>query len=208
MNSKTVIAATQDLERVGLIRVERRRNGESNVYRLPVSVPETGTVTERGRDQNRSKNRNGGVPKTGTEALQKREQNQTDPVNQKGAASPPQDGDGFELTAPAKRDGGCGRLVGLWISLYPEAVGRTFPTSGRGQLAGTLKAMLKATPVDDLAASIHRWFGRQRDDYGVALFKCKVEGGNDELIRRAGGQADDDPMGQYNARLLTKEASG
>ena len=158
----------------------------------PVAVPGPGNTTVTGTG---NRTVPGAVPGAG---------NHQDTKNRKKSKKgvPP------HTDGKAGGDGACGRLVALWVSSYGQKVGRNFPASGRGQLAGTLKARLKGTPEADLTAFIERWFAAQRKDYGIALFKAKAEGGDAELVGRSDAQGDyNDPISLWNGRLLAQEAS-
>jgi hypothetical protein len=67
--------------------------------------------------------------------------------------------------------------------------------------------MLKAVPATDLEGYVHRWFGYQRKDYGVALFKAKVEGGDAELIGRTVAPPAPDPIEEENWRKIKDDAA-
>ena len=162
----------------------------------PAPVPDVGNTTVAGTG---NRTVPGAVPGTGKHQDTKKRKKE-----KKGAAAPPQ-GDPPKLKHLTKGDGACGRLVALWVDSFPQRVGRDFPASGKGRLAGTLKAMLAGTSDADLAAAIERWFAPRRKDYGIALFKGKVEGGDAELTGRNRGGFEEDPIALYNGRKLAAE---
>ncbi|MFB3892043.1 MAG: hypothetical protein ACE15C_08470 [Phycisphaerae bacterium] len=100
---------------------------------------------------------------------------------EQGAAAPPAaaDGDG-----KGNVNGAAGRLVGRWFDGFRQATGQSCGSSQGGKLAGVFKRLLADCPEAMLTRAVSVWFGKVRDDYGVGLFKARVEGGNAELVGR------------------------
>ncbi len=123
-----------------------------------------------------------------------------------GAASPP----ASETPAPAPEStkAAAGRIVKLWIDRHAERVGCPPPKNANGKLAGILKNMLSGFSEADLAASVARWFATDRKDFGVELFKVKLEGGDAELTGRGSESYDgDDELGRRNLAKLRSQAA-
>jgi hypothetical protein len=186
----SIVKAVADLKAAGLLAVEKRRSGQSNLYTLPQSVPETGTVLESTGNQNRTRNCTGGVPETGTEPYQKLHPNQTDSSNQTGerpsaarSETPKTAKRPKTPKADTNRNGAGGRLVTLWAE---GSKTRGIVFGDRGKVSGLLASMLAAGRTEaDLSAAVGRWWGADRGDYGFPLFKARLDGGNRELTGRA-----------------------
>jgi limonene-1,2-epoxide hydrolase len=89
--------------------------------------------------------------------------------------------------------------------LFHKKTGRDFPATGKGQLACTIKRLSASFSADDLDGAIRSWFTQDRRDYGVGLFKMKLEGGDRELLKR-GQTFQDDPQALRNGVALAAMA--
>jgi hypothetical protein len=110
-----------------------------------------------------------------------------------GAAEPPTpEGDGSHLNADGQgytpEAGECGKLVALWAKGYRARLSRPMPSGERGRVVGVLKNLLASFPPEDLAPAVGRWWGADRPDFGIALFRLRLEGGAADLTgRKMGG---------------------
>jgi hypothetical protein len=164
MNRETVLESIGRLKAAGLLLVESRGRGRANLYRLAEqSGRETRPVSDLQANAKWPDSPTPGGRKTRPEAAGKSDHNQTDPLNQRGAASP-----------PASKGPNNGELVALFIDLFRETVREPF-TGDRGKLAGNLKRLAKLHGPATVEARIRRWFGKDRDDYGTGLFFHKFQ---------------------------------
>ncbi|MDY7011198.1 MAG: hypothetical protein SVV80_10680 [Planctomycetota bacterium] len=196
INPGTVLEAIPRLEAEGLLLVERRASGQTNLYRLgDESAWKTHALKKAKRSEKpsalKSKSHGKTEPsarKTHAQALGKPVHNKTDlkeeeKEGKKSAASPPAVSDkNFSLTP--QDNGAVGRLVGLWIEGFQNQTGKPFAKCARGRLAGTIKNLLDGFAADELSAAIGRWFGQDRKTYSVGLFKTKIEDADADLTGR------------------------
>ncbi len=193
LSHQCVINALAKLESADLISVERRGRGKVNHYR-------TGTEPVKKVDRLKKPNQSRKLTSASQETLplpvKKVDSNQTDPLNQRGAAAPPDS----EQKTPG-RNGAGGRLVKAWIDGYRRQMGRAFPTSAKGQLAGTIKRLLVDFSEDELTKAVQRWFSTARPDYGVQLFEARLRGGNAELLNRPVGPVEDSGLAAVHAAI-------
>lgn len=101
-----------------------------------------------------------------------------------GAAKPPPSETPAPTAPPESVKKATGRLVKLWHDKYAERRGYRYPKSEKGKLVGILGNLLTIASEADLTASITRWFGANRKDFGIELFKLKLVGGDAELTDR------------------------
>ena len=198
LTERSVQKALRGLEQAGQI-ATRRGGGRSHtsVYDL-IEKGEPGfTVSGRKGERGRPKRANGGSP----EGSMKEERG--------GAASPPVDATGTNPPPedPAHGNGAGGRVIALWCQGYRERTGQAYPPSGKGKLAGLLKRMLADHPQDDLSFAVQQWFGKPRKEYGVELFKLKLEGADAELTGRSAQSPDDDLHAASARRFLADTAN-
>jgi hypothetical protein len=187
--------------------VERRNNGQSNRYTLPITGQESLPVQDDGNKANRPRTFTPGGQEPLPLPAKNLCQNKIDSLNKRGAASPP-DGESFALTPPTTptltpTTTGTRTFVGLWISLFHEKTGRDLPN--RGQVGNTIKRLSASFSAADLDGAIRSWFTQDRRDYGVGLFKMKLEGGDRELLKR-GQTFQDDPQALRNGVALAAMA--
>lgn len=212
VNESTISEAVSRLEEVGMLIVERRVRGacrSTNIYRL---APKSAWKIPTPRKPKRTENPRAGARKNHTEAHGKTIHNQIDQLNQNNAAAPPATGES-KTERPGTEDdhgkpkGAGGRLVGRWCLKYKDRIGRPYPTSGKGQLAGTFKRLLADFTESDLTGALDRWFAPDRQDYGLPLFEHRLRGGAVELLPRP-PQAADDALSLSNGRKLAEMAAG
>ena len=108
-----------------------------------------------------------------------------------------------ETPKPEAQGNGAGqRLVGLWANGCKT---RKVVFGDRGKVSGLLAGMLKnGHSEDQLAQAIGRWWNADRPDYGIGLFKARLDGGNRELTDRA-VESSVDTLAEANSRGPTAE---
>jgi len=109
-------------------------------------------------------------------------------TRKKGAASPPAaEAGGFSLRPEEKTNGNgaAGRLIGAWCALHEERIGKGYPKTARGRLAGGIKALLKDYSEAELEAAFKRFFAADQRSFGIGLFTRKLTDGDADVTGRA-----------------------
>lgn len=188
MARSTIAAAVDSLQSAGLLIVETRNNGQSNLYSLPPETgPEIMPVLHDGERPNRPENQAGGGRKSGRYRHEIQARTRQTHITRGGAATPPVSEDKFHPTPDTPLgdhhgNGAGARLMVLWVQGFKNATGRNFPNSARGKTAGTLKRLISDHGEETLSAAVGKWFAVKRGDYGVELFSLRLSGGSVELL--------------------------
>ena len=86
-----------------------------------------------------------------------------------------------------KRPAVVGELIAKWAE---GLTGRNLDFTNRGQVAGTFKTMARngwAGKSAELVQLVVRWFAPGRPDYGIELFRARINGGDRTLELRGPG---------------------
>ena len=179
-----VEASIARLEGAGLVTVQRRANGQSNVYRFPETARKNRALLDDDQEDRPPEEIGYRRPKKPGATARKNRAELEDQLNEGGAAAPP----GFSLTA--QEDGGngtgAGGLVALWVSEHERVTGRPYTSAAkaRARLGGCLKNLLADHAPDTLAAAVRGWFAKDRREYGAELFVRALQGGDRDLLPR------------------------
>jgi hypothetical protein len=185
--------------KAGLVIVEKPAHGKRQTYGIkkPPTVRNPDTIGS-GKCPENGQNCPDSVPQLSQnpDTINKRSK------RRKCAAAPP-------ATVDTVQTGETSALITAWASAYKARLGTSLPDGERKRAIGSLQALAKSFPHARIITAIGLWWAGHRPDFGVGIFKAKLEGGCAELLGRLAAEvASDDALALANGRTLAARAAG
>lgn len=189
LSGRAVRLAIRRLEGIGVLQVQRGGGRTRKSLFLLTGNPErpfplSRNPEPRNPECRRTETRNAGSEIAPThQSLEELSKNGAAPAPSE--TPNPEQRAAFTLTTPKPTqpsgNGAAGRIMTAWCAGFKAATGSDFSPSARGKTAGLLKSLAAGFAEGVLTQAVQNWFAKPRADYGIELFKMRLEGGNADL---------------------------